>query len=392
VRVGLFTESYEPVINGVATSVKTLAREMKAAGHEPIVIAPRYPNHRDVPGDIEIQRVASCHTRFNPENPFALPPFLMLPGQLPRTDFDVVHSQQPFGIGLHARRAARRRRVPHITTFHTLYTEYVHYVPFVSRRFLVGFVARYMCWFYNSCDTIIVPSNEAGSWLANLGVHRELMTVIPSGIPEPLPVAPAAVDAVRQRFDLPANAPILLYVGRFAPEKNLDLLVDSFADLIAGMPENEQHPVLLMVGTGPYYAACVERIKSLGLTRWIRTPGALPREELDPVYEVGTFFVFSSSTETQGMVLNEAQSHGLPCVAVTGGGAAEFVRNGVDAIVVAPERPAFTAALREMLDNDTLRCAYAVAARQSPLRLTPAGMAQRVIEVYNTAATVSALR
>jgi 1,2-diacylglycerol 3-alpha-glucosyltransferase len=391
VRIGLFTESYEPVINGVSTSVKTLAHEMRAAGHDPVVVAPRFSGYEDVVGDIDVRRIPSVRTRFNPENPFAVPPLFGPPDALRVTGFDVVHTQQPFGIGLHGRRCARRLGVPHVSTFHTLYTEYVHYFPFLPRPVVAAVVAWHLRRFYNDCDAVIVPSRETGRYLESVGVRPEQLTVIPTGIPEPAPVRPGDVDAVRQRFQLPPCAPVLLYVGRIAPEKHLDLLLDAFADLIAGMPDDDRHPILLLVGGGPHREGWAERIERMGLGKWVRVPGPLPRAELDPIYAAATLFVFPSSTETQGVVLCEAQSHGLPCVAVTGGGAAEFVRNGVDALVVPSDRAAFTAAMRDLLENEAKRCAFAVAARQSPLRLTPAGMAARVVEVYS-AARVTAKR
>lgn len=384
-RVGLFTESYEPVINGVATSVKTLAWEMRAAGHTPVVVAPRFPGHADVAGDTEVRRIPSMHTRFNPENPVAVPPLLGFPKALRSTRFDIVHTQQPFGIGLQGRRWARHLGVPHVSTFHTLYTEYVHYFPFLPGSIVAAVVAWHLRRFYNDCDAVIVPSRETGRYLENFGVRPEQLTVIPTGIPEPGYVSPAEAESVRRRFNLPTCAPVLLYVGRIAPEKNIDLLLDAFADLIRDMPEDDRHPILLLVGGGPYREGGAERVKRMGLEKWTRIPGPLVRGELDPIYKTATFFVFPSSTETQGVVLSEAQSHGLPCVAVTGGGAAEFVRNGVDALVVPSDRAAFTGAMRDLLENESKRRTFSDAARQSPLRLTPAGMAARVVDIYEMA-------
>ncbi|MES2464536.1 MAG: glycosyltransferase, partial [Armatimonadota bacterium] len=87
-RIGLFTESYDPVINGVSTSVKTLAMELAKAGHDPVVVAPHHPGFEDraSAGDgITVLRLPSWRTPFNPQNPFAYPPMGLTPAALRNT-------------------------------------------------------------------------------------------------------------------------------------------------------------------------------------------------------------------------------------------------------------------------------------------------------------------
>lgn len=386
-RVGLFTESYDPIINGVSTSVKTLAAELARSGHTPIVVAPRYAGFIDEPGvgPAPVRRLASWRTVFNPENPFAFPPLGPTPAALRGVSFDIVHTQQPFGIGLHGRVAARRAGVPLVSTFHTLYTEYTHYLPIfpprVARWWLTGVLRDY----YGTCDAVVVPSREAGRRLEALGVMPERLHVVPTGVPAPPSVMPAAVEQTRRTFSLPTGAPVLLYVGRLAREKNLDLLVDAFAVLCEEEGwAGDRRPILLLVGSGPYRAACEQRVQRLGIAPWVRFAGFLKRNQLAPVYAAATLFCFPSATETQGVVLSEAQSHGLPCVVVNGGGAPEFVRPNMDALLVPSSVDAFAAAVRELLTDYEKRRLFSAAALASPLRPTPEAMVRQVIALYSS--------
>ena len=144
-------------------------------------------------------------------------------------------------------------------------------------------------------------------------------------------------------------------------------------------------PVLLLAGSGPWQSECETLAQKSGVAEQIRFAGFVSRANLAPLYAGASVFAFPSPTETQGVVLSEAQSYGLPCVVVEGGGASEFVRNGVDALVTAPEVGAFAAALSELLHNAKKREAFSVAARESLLRPTPADMAKSVLAVYDAA-------
>ena len=387
-RVGLFTESYDPIINGVSTSVKTLAAELSARRHTPVIVAPRYAGFADDGGDggAPVLRVPSLRTVFAPTYPIVLPPLGPPPASLRGARFDVVHTQQPFGLGMHGRRCARGLGVPLVSTNHTLYNEYTHYVPLLPTRTKQAVVSAVMRRYYNGCDAVVVPSRAAGEILEAMGVRAPLLRVVPTGVPEAPAVVPAAVEQARRTFALPPGAPVLLYVGRLAREKNLEFLVDAFARLCAlRAHEGDQRPVLLLVGSGPYAAACRQRVRQAGIEPFVRFAGFLKRTQLAPIYAASTLFVFASTTETQGVVLSEAQSFGLPCVVVRGGGAAEFVRDGTDALVTPADQEAFCSAILALLADGERRRAMSAAALLSPLHPTPGEMARRLLEIYEEA-------
>ncbi len=401
-RVGLFTESYDPVVNGVTTSVKTLARELLRAGHCPVVIAPRFPGYADPPSDPAVPailRLPSWRTAMNRSNPFAYPPIGPVPRALRTTPpFDLVHTQQPFGMGQHGLRTARlatrtlKRRVPLVTTFHTLYLEYAHYAPIFPPPVAAWWLTRTMRRYYNACDAVVTPSRAAGRVLEAMGVRPDLVRVVPTGVAPASLVSPEEVRAAREKYNLPLTAPVVLFVGRLAREKNLDALADAFAQVAAQWPERageEARPLLVFAGNGPYVEGCRAHVQKAGIEAQTRFTGFLTRSELGPLYALSSVFAFPSATDTQGIALSEAQSHGLPCVVANAGGAPEFVRAGVDALVVEPNAPAFAAALAELLTDKAKRAAFAHAALESPLRPTPEGMARHMLDVYEAALVTS---
>ena len=388
--VGLFTESYDPVVNGASTSVKTLAAELVRAHHSPVIVAPRFPGfddlvHQNVMSEFRVLRLPSWQTPWNPQNPFAYPPLPSWlappPRALRNVRFDIVHTQHPFGMGRQGKQMARRLRVPLVSTFHTLYTEYVHYFPVVPPASAKWWINRTLAAYYNGCEAVIVPSFEAGRRLQTIGVRENLLHVVPTGVEEAVSVAPLEIAHARRTYTIGANVPVVLFVGRLSREKNLPLLFEAFARVLNG-GGFEVPPVLLLVGSGPWKDACEVLAQKTGVLEQVRFAGFVSRANLAPLYAMASVFAFPSPTETQGVVLSEAQSYGLACVVVEGGGASEFVRNDVDALVVPPQIGPFADAIADLLHNAPKRFAFSRAAYESGLRPTPAGMANSIMAIY----------
>src|SRR5687768_1409655 len=249
-RIGIFSESYEPIKNGVAVSVRTLIDELRSRHHHVIAIAPHYPDHRDE--SPFVLRVPSVLTTLNADYPVPYPWFPRLKRDIRRLNLDILHSQSTFFMGILAMRISRRYGIPHVTTYHTLYEQYIHYLFFmpglVTQRMMDWWLPR----FYNECACAIVPSRVAEQNLRRYGITCRI-EVIPTGIPLPDPETTDEQSAVeiRKRWDIPSVAPLLLYVGRLAREKNVELVLDSFDGIASEFPDAR----LLIVGGGPHMEA-----------------------------------------------------------------------------------------------------------------------------------------
>ena len=373
-QIGVFSESYEPIINGVTVCVQTLRDELCRQGHDVFVFAPACDGFVD-PYD-RVYRFPSMRTLFARDYPIAVPYSPRIRESFRKLDLDIVHTQTPFFLGMLGVRWARRQGIPVVSTNHTLYAQYTHYAHLpksLTERLVVAHMRRY----YNGCDGVVVPSRITRDILLGYGV-RTRIEVITSGVNDGGP-APTAGD-FRVRYGVPADAKNLLYVGRLAREKNLEMLLSAF-DVLR---KEDNDAWLTLVGAGPYERALREQAERLGIAGRVVFTGLLPRADLPPVYASADLFVWPSITETQGLAVCEALSAGLPCVAVNGGGAPECMQEGVDSLLTANDAGSLATSVLKLLGDETLRSRMAADARRNSARFSTSEWAANFVEFYSS--------
>ena len=342
-RIGIFTNNYLPLQGGVGTSCEILRRGSRALGHEPYVFAPRVPGYTD-PAP-EVFRYASIPAPTYPDFSLAIPFSPRIVRVVEALKLDVFHAQHPFLLGQAARRLARRFDRPLIFTYHTRYEKYAHYVPF-HRALVERMATRRSVGFAAQADLVVAPSQPIRRFLESQGVRRPI-AVLPTGVEVDLFV-PGDRALARRALGLPLANAILLSVGRLDREKSLDLLLTAFAHVAAEVPK----ALLLLVGQGKEADRLRALGRRLGCEDKIRFLGGRRREELPTYYRAADLFLFTSQTETQGLVLAEAAACGLPAVAVRSWGVEETVRDGVTGFLTKPEaRELADAAGRLLLDR-----------------------------------------
>ena len=373
-RVGIFTESYPPLINGVSTSVQTLIAHLEQAGHEVFVFTSRYPRYRDERKGVF--RYPSVNALVEPDYVLPITFSPRITRVIPTLKLDIVHSHSPFFLGLLARRVARSLSLPHVATNHTLYTEYAHYLPLPTVGVTRWMLVHWMRDFYDTCDRVLAPSHLTQRVLEEYGV-RTPISVVPTAIPAP-PYVLQRPPETKREFGLPLDARLLLYVGRLAPEKNLDLLLRAFAHVA----EKTNDTYLILAGSGKSRGTLEARARVLGIHRRTRFAGFLGRTKLDPLYQASDLFLFPSKTETQGLAVGEALAAGLPCVVVNAGGAPESVRDGVDGFLVADDARAMADRTIALLADPAGRQRLAEEAKRGAQSRTPENVGGRMAAVY----------
>jgi 1,2-diacylglycerol 3-alpha-glucosyltransferase len=333
-RVGLFTECYRPIQNGIVASVDALAGALRSHGHDAIFITPEMPGYRDDTDDVV--RVPSLPLPTRTAYRLTVPYLPQALGAL-----SIVHTHSPFVTGWLGVRAARRTRVPLVFTYHTQLEAYAHYVPFETHA--TRTVATQLTRAYaNGVDAVIVPTAAMERRLRELGV-RVRIEIVPSGIDVALFARGRRNAAMRTRLGASRDERLLLCVGRLGREKNLELALAAFAQLA------DLQTRLAIVGEGPHRASLERYAARLGVAGRTTFAGEFSRESLPDAYASCDAFVFPSRSETQGLVLVEALAAGAAIVAVDTPQTRDVL--GDAGILVREDVADLAAALRRVLEG-----------------------------------------
>ena len=242
-KIALFSNSYFPYLSGITISVSILKLELEKLGHTVFVIGPNYPGHKET--DPTILRLPSIPATY-PGYRLVFPYLPTVFHKLKKEKIDLIHAHQPFGVGTAAKMLAKKMGIPFVYTFHTLFSRYVHNVAFLPKKLAAQIVARYLTYFCNKTDTVIVPSEMVRRLLVARKVKKPI-EVIPTGLRLGEIKCRMTKLEIRKKFQVPIGAKLLLYSGRVSAEKNIPFLLQAFEKV----RQQEPNAYLLLIGGGP---------------------------------------------------------------------------------------------------------------------------------------------
>ena len=273
-RVLFVSDVYFPRVNGVSTSIRTFRGDLARAGVESILVTPEYPG---APPDTEpgIIRVPSGGVPRDPEDRrFLGGPLKKALNRGLAAKIDLVHIHTPFIAHYAAVRFARAHGLPVVATYHTFFEDYLHhYVPILPRGIGRWIARRFTLSQCADVAALISPSAPMRDALTAYGVTTPI-EVLPTGLPAESFVRGDGTR-FRQQFGLPADRPLLLYVGRVAFEKNIDFLLRMYVKLRTRRPD----ALFVIAGEGPALPHLKKLARELGIESQVRFIGYLDRSK-----------------------------------------------------------------------------------------------------------------
>ena len=331
-KILMLTNTYRPIVSGVTKSVLAFEDQYRQRGHEVLVIAPQFDESAEE--EPTVIRLPAFQHYNGSEFALPIPAPMWVSTVVEEFQPDIVHAHHPFFLGNTAMRLARARNLPLVFTHHTMYEQYTHYTGSDSAA-AARFVGSLSAGYANLCDAVIAPSQSVADMLRERGVEARI-EVIPTGVDVDR-FAGGNGAACRAKHNIPAEAFVVGYVGRLAPEKNLAVL----AEQVGRFLEAEPRAYFLVVGAGPAEAEIREALQSAAISdRW-RLAGVLDGQELSDAFCAIDVFAFASQSETQGMVVTEAMAAGVPVVALDGPGVRDVVRDRVNGRLIPVEKTDF---------------------------------------------------
>ncbi|MFC5576449.1 glycosyltransferase family 4 protein [Lysobacter niabensis] len=355
-RYAIVTETYPPEVNGVALTVQGLEQGLRSRGHEVSLVRPRQANEGATASPHEFLVRGAPLPRY-PGLRLGLPAARKLVAHWQEKRPDAIYVATEGPLGWSALRAARRLGIPTSTGFHTRFDEYMRDY---GAAFLAQTALRWMRRFHNGADATLVPTRELQQFLQENGFND--VVLLPRAVDTRL-FDPARRDpALRAQWGVDDGGIAAIYVGRIAPEKNLDLAVRAFRELQKSRPDAR----FVWVGDGPARARLQQDNPDFIFC------GIQRDETLARYFASGDLFVFPSHSETFGNVTLEAMASGVPTIAFDYGAAREHLRDGVHGAAIADGDDAgFVRAVVRIGNDLALRAAMSDAGRAAIADLRP---------------------
>lgn len=320
-HIAIFTDTYHPQINGVVTSIDLFTEELRERGHEVHIFCPA---DRRLKKDKYIHQINSFEFRPYPEYRVGLPFPLKIYLQMKKIDPDILHLHSPAPIGALGLYLGGVMNKPVVASYHTLLGEYLEYLPgnriWRFKKLNKKMVDRYIQFFYNHSDKIIVPSEQTKKILLETQVTKPI-EVIPTGIKS---------GNYLKTKNLGSRIKIL-HVGRLCKERSVDEIIKAFNKLTETLDCE-----LIIVSKGPAEKELKNLVKKLKIENKVNFAGYVTEEEKIRLYNTADLFVTASTTDTQGLVALEAMASGMPVIAANAGGAMDYIQNDHNGLMFEP--------------------------------------------------------
>lgn len=372
-KIAIFTDTFTPQINGVAKTLERLTHYFERRNIDYCVFAPQ--NVRSEDNRSNIQKVKSVPLAIYPECRIALPNPHMIKKKLYQFQPDLIHVATPFNMGLFGRYYARKMKIPLVGSYHTDFDAYLKYY---RMDFLAPVFWNYMLWFHEPLQRIFVPSPATLDQLKKKGFRH--LRIWGRGIDCTLfhPDYPSA--ELRENYHISADYTIS-YVGRLAPEKDIDTLLSVIKTVNEKQVKaNRIH--WLITGDGPL----ADEMKKSLAGQNVTFTGYLKGRDLANVYAASDLMVFPSATETFGNVVLEAMAAATPVIGADAGGVKDIIRPGITGALCPPGRAeSFAASVLSLIDDDARRKEMSRAARAYALTQSWDMIFDQLVEDYRDA-------
>ncbi len=357
-KIGIFTDAYNPVTSGVVTSINMLEREMKKRGHEVYVFAPSKSIQPKENQNLYMLKSMPLIVARQYKNRLAAFYSREVAKKIKELNLDIVHTQSEFSLGLFGKIIARKYHIPFIHTYHTMWEDYIHYIiPIKGGRniYTKRFARTFSKNFVTKAECIIAPSKKTEKYLKyKCKVKNKPIYIIPTGIDikpfEKENFSEQERTKLKESLGIQPDEKVILFLGRVAEEKSIHILLESMPLIFKQAPKTK----FLVVGDGPSKEDLMEQAKKLKIENQVIFTGKIPWIDVPKYYNIGDVFVNASITETQGLTFLEAMASSVPIVAKYAPNLAEFITHNKNGILVKHDAD-FAKSILNVLENDALR-------------------------------------
>ena len=382
-RIGIFSDTYIPQINGVSTSIEMLRKGLEKKGHKVYIVTVNPDNLKYIKEDrvLRIPRV--------PIGIFNYRLTSIYPARAIKTikswNLDVIHSQTEFGIGTFARIIAKQYNIPLVHTYHTMYEDYIHYITKGYFQKTSKKIVEHLTLFY--CDTtateLIVPTKKTYDLFKEKYKVKRNVHIVPTGIEVEKyskKYSDEVIGKLKEKIGIKKEDINLIFVGRLGLEKSVDFLINNHKNIVKKHPNCN----LIIIGDGPERENLEKLVKKNKLENKVFFTGKVPLSDIGMYYHLGSIFVTASKTETQGLTVLEAIAASLPVVAIKDESFIDPIKDNYNGYLFTDDKD-YVNYINNLLDNSDKLNKMALNAYESSSNFSSTTFASNALKVYKLA-------
>ena len=384
-RIGIFTDTYPPYINGVSTSVSMLENALRKKGHQVYIVTVNTENMRyKYENDEHIIRIPGVPIGIYDYRLTGVYPLKAI-NKIKKWNLDVIHSHTEFGVGTFARIIAKQYNIPLVHTYHTMYEDYVHYITKGYFNNTSKKIVEYLTNFYcnQTATELIVPTKKTYDLFKEKYKYTRNVHIIPTGIEVEKfykeNTDPAKLEEIRKKHGLNRGDFVILYVERLGQEKSVDVLIEAHQELA-----REYKAKLLIVGDGPDMDTYKNLVHKLKIDDNVIFTGKVPWTEVTLYYQIADIFATASKSETQGLTVIEAMAASLPVVAVDDESFRNVIIDGLNGHLFDTKKE-YKKYVKSFIDEPSKLQQFSKQARINADTYSSKYFAERVLDVYRLA-------
>ncbi len=385
-RIGIFTDTYPPFINGVSTSIVMLENALRKLGHQVFIVTVNPEDmHYHFDKDDRIIRLPGIPIGIYDYRLTGVYP-LKAVSKIKDWNLDIIHSHTEFGVGTFARIMAKQLDIPIVHTYHTMYEDYIHYITKgyfdAPSKKIVEHLTKFYC--DKTVTELIVPTKKTYDLFKEKYEYTRNIHIVPTGIEVERfyreNCKQEETDILKSQLGIEEKDFVLLFVGRLASEKNVTFLIENQVDLV----KKNKHCKLLIIGDGPDIDLFKRQANKLGIGNNVIFTGKIPWEQIHKYYQIPQVFVTASHTETQGLTLLEAMAASVPVVALDDEAFRDVVINDLNGYLFTNKKE-YKAAITKIMNSPTILERLQRQARINAESHSAKYYAEKVLDVYYTA-------
>jgi len=385
-RIGIFTDTYPPFINGVSTSIQMLENALIKKGHKVFIVT---VNPEDMTYKLDknerVLRIPGIPIGIYDYRLTTLYPIKAV-NIIKEWNLDIIHTHTEFGIGTFARVIGKQFDIPVVHTYHTMYEDYVHYI---TKGYFDGpskKIVEYLTKFYcdKTIEELIVPTKKTYDLFKEKYKYDRNVHIIPTGIEierfykEKIELN--KINNKKTELGITSDDVVVLFVGRVASEKNVEFLINNHSQLI----KKNKNAKLFIVGDGPDLEKYKKLAKKQKIEENIIFTGKVPWNDIPIYYNIADIFVTASNTETQGLTVIEAMAASVPVVALDDESFRNTVIDGLTGYLFKNKKE-YINRMIELIGDKEKRLSMGNQGRINSETYSSKYFAERVLHVYKTA-------